>query len=224
VRDGEADRKGRALSEFRLPPGRHGIPPSAVAENQRWRLLGAAAEVLAEGGHVRTTSTRVSKVAGVSPATFYQHFDNVGDCLLAAYEAGVECVWEIVSEACGAEQVGWPERLGVAVASTLRFLAVEPALAFLLGDEAPAGEAAIAAVRRKAIERLAKLLAGGRSLRPAEAAELPSATERHLVSGAVAIYAERVAAGDVERLPELGPQLTEMLTAPYVGGAVATGS
>jgi AcrR family transcriptional regulator len=224
VRDGEADRKGRALTEFRLPPGRHGIPPAAVAENQRWRLLGAAAEVLAEGGHVRTTSTRVSKVAGVSPATFYQHFDNVGDCLLAAYEAGVECVSEIVSEACGAEQLGWPERLGVAVASTLRFLAVEPALAFLLGDEAPAGEVAIAAVRRKAIDRLAKLLAAGRSLRSAEAAELPAATERHLVSGAVAIYAERVAAGDVERLPELGPQLTEMLAAPYVDRAMAAGS
>ena len=83
---------------------------------------------------------------------------------------------------------------------------------------------AIAAVRRKAIERLAELLAAGRSLRSAEAAELPAATERHLVSGAVAIYAERVAAGDVERLPELGPQLTEMLTAPYVDRAVATGS
>ena len=155
MRGGEADRTGRAFAEFRLPPGRHGIPPAAVAENQRWRLLGAAAEVLAERGHVRTTSTRVSKRAGVSPATFYQHFDNVGDCLLAAYEAGVECVWEIVSEACREEQIGWPQRLGVAVASTLRFLAVEPALAFLLGDEAPAGEVAIAAARRRAIERLA---------------------------------------------------------------------
>jgi AcrR family transcriptional regulator len=221
VLDGEADRTGRAFAEFRLPPGRHGIPPAAVAENQRWRLLGAAAEVLAEQGHVQTTSTRVSKRAGVSPATFYQHFDNIGDCLLAAYEAGVGCVWDLVSEACREEQIGWPQRLGVAVASTLRFLAVEPALAFLLGDEAPAGEVAIAAARRKGIERLAGLLAGGRALRPPEAGELPAATERHLVSGAVAIYAERVAAGDVERLPELGPQLIEMLAAPYVTPAAA---
>ena len=175
--------------------------------------------MLAERGHVQTTSTRVSKRAGVSPATFYQHFDNIGDCLLAAYEAGVGCVWDIVSEACREEEIGWPQRLGVAVASTLRFLAVEPALAFLLGDEAPAGEVAIAAARRRAIERLAGLLAGGRALRPAEAGELPAATERHLIAGAIAIYAERVAAGDVERLPELGPQLIEMLTAPYVAPA-----
>src|SRR6187551_64047 len=84
---GEADRQRRSFAEFRLPPGRHGIPADEVAANQRWRLLGAAAEVLAEQGHVNTTSTQVSKHAGVSPATFYQHFDNISDCLVAAYGA-----------------------------------------------------------------------------------------------------------------------------------------
>jgi AcrR family transcriptional regulator len=188
-----------------------------VAANQRWRLLGAAAEALAEHGHVNTTSTQVSKHAGVSPATFYQHFDNIGDCLLAAHEAAADCVVEIVSEACREEQIAWPERLGVAVASTLRFLAVEPATAHLLGTEPPAGERAIARDRQALIERLAALLAGGRGLRPGDAAELPAGTERHLLAGAVGVYSEWVAAGDVDRLPELAPELTEMLAAPYVG-------
>lgn len=214
---GETERQRRAFSEFRLPPGRHGIPAEEVAANQRWRLLGAAAEVLAESGHVRTTSTRVSKHAGVSPATFYRHFENVGACLLASYEAAAECVWGIVSDACREEEIGWLDRLGVAVASTLRFLAVDPATAHLLGAEAPAGEPAIARSRRAAVERLAGLLAGGRNLRPGDAAELPAGTESLLVTGAMATCAERIAAGEVERLPELGPQLTEMLSAPYVG-------
>lgn len=213
----EADRTRRRFSDFRLPPGRHGISPEEVAENQRWRLLGAAAEVLAEQGHVNTTSTRVAKVAGVSPATFYQHFDDIGECLLDAYEAAAGSVWEIVSEACAEERIGWLRRLGVAVASTLRFLAVEPATAHLLGAEPPAGEPAIAAARRASIERLAGLLASGRDLRHTDAGPLPEGTEFHLVSGAVSIYAARVAAGDVERLPELTPELTEMLAAPYVG-------
>jgi AcrR family transcriptional regulator len=214
---GETDRTPRAFSDFRLPPGRHGISPEDVAQNQRWRLLGAAAEVLAEHGHVNTTSTRVSRVAGVSPATFYRHFDDIGACLLASYEAATDCVWSIVSDACADERIGWLNRLGVAVASTLRFLAVEPATAHLLGAESPAGEPAIADARRVSIERLAGLLASGRGLRPAEATALPAGTERHLVSGAVAIFAERVAAGEVERVPELAPGLTEMLAAPYVG-------
>jgi AcrR family transcriptional regulator len=217
VTAGEGDQRSGAFAEFRLPPGRHGLPREVVSENQRWRLIGAAAEVLAEKGHVQTTSTRVAKQAGVSPATFYQHFDNVGACLLAAYETAVACVVDLVAEACEQEEIGWLHRLGVAVASTLRFLAVEPALAFLLGDEAPAGEVEIAAARRRAIERLAALLATGRSLRRPDAPDLPLGTERHLVGGAVAIYAGQVAAGEVDRLPELGPELTEMLAAPYVG-------
>lgn len=214
---GDADRTHRAFSEFRLPPGRHGIPREQVAENQRWRLLGAAAEVLAARGHVNTNSTRVSKAAGVSPATFYQHFDNIGACLLAAHEAASDCVMEIVSEACREERIGWPERLGVAVASTLRFLAVEPATAHLLGAEPAAGDPGIADARMAAIGRLAELLGSGRDLRPEDAPELPPATERHLVAGAAAILSEWVAAGDADRLPELAPELTEMLAAPYVG-------
>ena len=188
-----------------------------MAANQRWRLLGAAAEVLAEQGYVNTTSTQVSKHAGVSPATFYRHFDNIGACLLAAHEAAADCVLEIVSEACREERIEWPERLGVAVASALRFLAVEPATAHLLGTEPPAGERAIARDRQAWVERLAALLAGGRDRRPADAAELPAATERHLVAGALGIYSEWVAAGDVDRLPELAPELTETLAAPYLG-------
>ena len=211
---GEADTTQRAFGEFRLPPGRHGIAPQEVAENQRWRLLGAATEVLAEQGHLNTTSTRVSKRAGVSPATFYEHFDNISDCLLAAYEAASGCVREICAEACAQEEIGWRERLGVAVASTLRFLAVEPATAHLLGSEAPAGEPAVAAARRASVEHLAELLSAGRAGRTAKAPKLPAATERLLVAGAFAICAEWVAAGDVERLPELAPALTEMLAAP----------
>jgi len=216
VSKGEAERASRAFAEFRLPPGRHGISPDDVAENQRWRLLGAATEVLAGQGYARTTSTRVCKAAAVSPATFYRHFGNVGECLVAAYWTAAGCVLEIVEESCAEERIGWVERLGVAVARVLRFLAVEPSTAHLLGAESPAGEPAIAAARAEAIERLATHLTTGRALRPGDAPELPAGTERHLVSGAVAIYSDRVAAGEVERLPELAPELAGMLAAPYL--------
>lgn len=213
----EPGARGRdRFSDYRLPPGRHGIPPSEVAENQRWRLIGAAAEVLAEHGPVRTTSTRVARRAAVSPATFYQHFDDVADCLLAAYRAEVDSIWDVVSEACRQTEIDWPQRLAVAVASTLRFLAVEPAMARLLGAEAPSSVPAISEARGEVVKRLAELLASGRELRPKGAAELPAGTERHLVSGALAILAERVGAGEAERLPELAPELTEMLSAPYL--------
>jgi AcrR family transcriptional regulator len=212
----KGDRARRPLSEFKLPPGRHGITPQEVEQNQRWRLLGAAAQVLAEQGYVATTSTRVCRVAGVSPATFYRYFDDVADCLLVAHQAALDCVFEIVAEACRDEAVGWRQRLAVAVAQLMRFRAVEQATAPLLGPAAVSGERAIAAARGEAVDRLARLLAGGRRLRPSSAPDLPSGTERHLVAGAVAAVGARVAEGDFERLPELAPELIEILAAPYV--------
>ena len=67
--------------------------------------------------------------------------------------------------------------------STLRFLAVEPAMARLLGAEAPSSVPAISEARGEVVKRLAELLANGRELRPKGAAELPAGTERHLVAG-----------------------------------------
>ena len=205
-----------SFRDHRLPPGRHGLSREHVAESQRWRLLGAVAEELAESGHVRTTSTRVAKRAGVSPVTFYSHYENVGACLLAAYEAASDWVFETLSISCDEPQVPWLRRLGDGVGRTFRFLAAEPALANLLGAEAPAGEPAVAAARERSVERLAGLLASGRGLRPADAAELPAGTERHLVLAAFALLAERVSAGQVGLLPELAPELTDMLAAPYL--------
>lgn len=205
-----------SFRDHRLPPGRHGLSREAVAESQRWRLLGAVAEELAESGHVRTTSTRVARRAGVSPATFYAHYENIAACLLAAYVAAADCVCEIVDRSCDEPQIDWLRRLGDGVRQALRFLAAEPALANLLGAEAPAGEPAIAAARERLVDRLAAQLATGRELRPGSAAGLPPGTERHLVFAAFALLADRCAADGLERLPQLAPQLTDILAAPYV--------
>jgi len=69
----------------RLPPGRHGIPANLVVEHQRRRLLAAMAEALAEHGYGGVTTTHVSELANVSTSTFYKHFGNLWDCVLAAY-------------------------------------------------------------------------------------------------------------------------------------------
>src|SRR3954447_2919900 len=74
----------------RLPPGRHGIPANLVIEHQRRRLLVAMADALAEHGYAGVTTTHVSERAGVSTGTFYKHFGNLWDCVLAAYVASAD--------------------------------------------------------------------------------------------------------------------------------------
>jgi AcrR family transcriptional regulator len=206
-----------SFSEYRLPPGRHGIPPEEVAANQRWRLLGAATEVLAESGRLATTSTAVSRRAGVSPATFYKHFDNISDCLLAAYEMSAESLLEAVGAGCREPQLPWPRRLRDSLDSSLRFLAAEPAIAAMLGAVAPVAEPPIAVARQGLVERLAGLLAEGRGGDEAEA--LPASAESLLVNGALTLVSDRVEAGDGKRLPELAPDLAELLGATVAAGA-----
>jgi hypothetical protein len=58
-REGTPEQESRAFAAYRLPSGRHHIPPELVAENQRWRLLGAAAEVLAERGYAHTKTADI---------------------------------------------------------------------------------------------------------------------------------------------------------------------
>lgn len=211
-----------AFREHRLPPGRHGLSPELVAESQRWRLLGAVADELAESGHVRTTSTRVARRAGVSPATFYAHYENVGACLLAAYEAAAECIVGIVDRSCDEPQVEWAGRLADGVRQTLRFLAAEPALANLLGAEAPAGEQRIAAARERLVDCLAAHLAVGRAERPPGATPLPDGTERHLVAAALALVGDFVESDGAQALPGLSRELTGLLAAPYACRAPAS--
>ena len=199
-----------SFAEYRLPPGRHGIPREEVFANQRWRLLGAAAEVLVDDGYVGATSTRVAKRAGVSPATFYKHYENIAACIHAAYEVGAECVLQAVEANCD-PQLDLRRRLADALSSVLRLLAAEPEMAQLLGAEAPAGEAAIATAREELSERLTRLLAEARAGKAGGAPTIDS--DRHLIGGAFALVADRVAAGDAAGLPRLAPELVEMLSA-----------
>lgn len=187
------DESHSPLSAFQLPRGRHGIPPEQVAESQRWRLLGAAAEVLAERGYARTRTSDIAARAGVSRGTLYEHFENLPACLLAAYEMTADCICDLAGTACGAEGE-WEARLRAALEQVLSFLAEEPALAHLLGAEAAAGVPEIAAARERLV---GKLLAVGVERRPLE--------------GAFALVSERVAAGEADRLPELAPQLAELI-------------
>ena len=204
--------QGASFAAYRLPSGRHRIPPELVAENQRWRLLGAAAEVLAERGYARITTADIASCAGVSRSTFYAHFDDLDACLLAAYEQAADCLCDLVAGACevgGGEE--WQARLRAALDESLVFLASEPALANLLGAAAPAGDPAIAAARGRFLNRLAWRLRGGRKLRPQGAPPLPPDTERRLLAAALGLIGDRVAAGGAARLPELAPELVDLL-------------
>lgn len=207
------------ISSYRLPRGRHRLPRELVAENHRWRLIGAAAEVMAESGYAGATSKAVARRAGVSAGTFYEHFDDLDACLLATCEMAADSLSDLAAAACtgGGE---WPQRLRAAVEAALEYAASEPAFSGLLGFEASGGVAAIATARERLLLRLAGLLCAGRELRLETAGELPPRLELHLLAGAFSVVSARLAEGEVERLASFGGELTEILALPYRRSAV----
>jgi len=140
--------------------------------------------VLAERGYTEFKGADVCARAGVSRATLYEHFADLQALLLAAYEMTAHCIVDLASPACKASTLS----------EILEFLAEEPALANLLGPELAAGVPAIALARERLVERMATL-----------------GPDRRRVEGALSFVSEQLASGDAARLPELAPQLAELL-------------
>jgi AcrR family transcriptional regulator len=69
-----------------LPRGRHAPPLEVRVKVQRGRLFAAAASVFARSGYAEATAEAIAREAGMSKATFYEHFSNKEECLLAIFD------------------------------------------------------------------------------------------------------------------------------------------
>jgi AcrR family transcriptional regulator len=113
----------RALA--RLPPGRHGLPRSFVAHNQRLRILAGMLRVLPRHGYPATTIGHITGEAGVSRGAFYQHFASKEECFLATYDLAGQWFCERVERAVAGEGE-WRARLRAGASEALRLLAANP--------------------------------------------------------------------------------------------------
>ena len=76
-----------------VPRGRHAPPLEVRLTVQRRRLFEAAATVFARRGYADATAEAISREAGMSKATFYEHFSNKEEAILALFdEAATECM------------------------------------------------------------------------------------------------------------------------------------
>jgi AcrR family transcriptional regulator len=73
---------------------------------QRTRLLRAAAAEFATRGYAGASSESISRHAGMSKATFYEHFSNKEDCILALFDTAATTVGQAMAEAARAAPRG----------------------------------------------------------------------------------------------------------------------
>ena len=70
-----------------VPRGRHAPPLEIRQDRQRERLFAAAATVFARSGYADASAEAIAREAGMSKATFYEHFNNKEDCIVALFDA-----------------------------------------------------------------------------------------------------------------------------------------
>ena len=82
----------RMAERVSVPRGRHAPPLEVRLTVQRRRLLEAAAEVFAQRGYADASAEAISREAGMSKATFYEHFANKEEAILALFDEAAALV------------------------------------------------------------------------------------------------------------------------------------
>ncbi|WP_187369182.1 TetR/AcrR family transcriptional regulator [Baekduia soli] len=109
-----------------VPRGRHAPPLEVRLDVQRRRLFEAAATVFARRGFAEATAEAISREAGMSKATFYEHFANKEECILALFDEAATEVMRQMALAADQETTSYPEHLRQGTRAFLRTLAEWP--------------------------------------------------------------------------------------------------
>jgi AcrR family transcriptional regulator len=207
--------------EKQLPRGRHGLSREKVVESQRARIIQSMVRAVAERGYQGTRVVDVVEGAGVSRATFYDLFDDVEDCFLAAHDYVTARLFETASAAFNREpDAPWADRIRSGMAAFLESLADWPEGArFAIVEVLAAGPQAL--VRRDAaLRQFSEFVEAGRNQ---SSNELPGMTSVAIVGGIYELLYSEVLHGATTRLPARLPDFVYWITQPFLGaeGAAA---
>jgi AcrR family transcriptional regulator len=110
-----------------VPRGRHAPPLEVRLTVQRRRLFEAAAAVFARVGYAEATAEAISREAGMSKATFYEHFANKEECILALFDEAATEIMRAMGAASDAQgHASYEERVSAGVHAFLATLASYP--------------------------------------------------------------------------------------------------
>jgi AcrR family transcriptional regulator len=197
------------------PRGRHAPPLEVRQDRQRARLFAAAAAVFARTGFSDATAEAIAREAGMSKATFYEHFGNKEECLLALFDAAIDVVVAGIAQA--GRTHGGENPQGRVVASVRTFLEVVDAFPdqaqTLLVEIIGAGPRA-AERRDAALARVAALIDEANRL-DAEAGKvhrLASPLDSMAIVGAIVeLVSRQLRTKDPEDIRELEPVIERLV-------------
>lgn len=196
--------------------GRHAPPPEVRLPLQRDRLLRAAAAEFAERGYASASSESISRRAGMSKATFYEHFANKEDCILSLFDTAEAVVGEAMAEAARRAGRGdATQRMRAGTRAFLTTLAEHPEYAQTLLVEI-IGAGPLAAQRRDQIlQQFAELLDRENAAAAARGLidRFASPHDAFAIVGAITeLISRQVRLGEPADVLELAPVIDRLIT------------
>jgi AcrR family transcriptional regulator len=195
------------------------VPPEVVAATQRDRLFDGLVHTVALKGYANARVGDICLAAGVTRPAFYALFDGKEDAFIATYRYGTDVLWSLVEQAHNA-RTEWRASVRNGLRVLLTVLASVPTFATMAIVEIDAVGPAARGERDRLLRHFNRFFVD---------APQPVATtgyahlidHEELVSSVVGgIYAtihRHVAAGAIDRLPELLPALTYFALVPFLG-------
>lgn len=186
-----------------------------IAAIQRGRLLVGVAEACAEHGAANVTVTHVIDRSGVSRRTFYETFQSLEDCVLAAVEQAVSRLGQRVAPTYRAPGP-WLERMRAALTQTLELFDEEPHTARLLLVETLGSGKRVLRLRQTVLANVITALDEARA-QTRGSADPPALAAEGALGGALAVLHARLLDSEPGPLAALRGQLMSILILPYLG-------
>lgn len=194
-------------------------PKIAVEQSPRARILQAMVEISGERGYAHTSVGAVSRRAGVSTRTFYDHFNSLEDCFVAVIDEGAQRALEVILHAF-AEENCWLDALRSALAALLVLFDAEPARTRVWHLESLAAGGWALERRAQCLSMLRTTILREWSNTP-EAPSLTVAAEGAMAAVLGVLHTRLLTQSDVPLLDLLGP-LIGLAIAPFVSAEVRT--
>ncbi|HSS33399.1 MAG TPA: TetR/AcrR family transcriptional regulator [Solirubrobacterales bacterium] len=207
---------------YPIPPGplkatrRRNVKALPFAERQRGanppeRILRALAAVVAEKGYPDTTVADVVEKAGTSQRTFYEHFKNKEDAIVAALDSGSAHMLAAALPAFR-RAPDWKHAVHDTQEAMFAFGAEEPEYARLGGVEMYAAGKRALDQREVVTEGMEGLLAPGYELKP----DTPPIAAEAIGGALYSVLYDHVNKKGPETLPEIVPTVVYVTLAPFL--------
>ncbi|MBX3186343.1 MAG: TetR/AcrR family transcriptional regulator [Labilithrix sp.] len=209
--------ESQRIPESERAPGRgkydRSRSPDERQKEQLRRLLDAAGHVFAEVGWADATVEAIVNRAGMSRRTFYEHFDDLRECLLVLHQKVSKVSFRAVESQVNA-QAEPPEMLRMGVTALLGGIAMFPHMARVMFRVVRSAGPEFEVIHEQMMQRFAKLVESGvQRAHEAGRAKRPPDELRvfALVSGMEAVAMRYVMRGEEAKALEAAPVLIDMV-------------